>query len=416
MKSLLRALPIMLGLAASAVGAVEATPNLPPDEVVRKVLFESPNVQAASSQIRVEEANRDRLEAGRYEWNVRYGSQQRKTYPTTADNQSYHEWNATLERPFRLPGKAALDAELGAKGIELAQTALGDTRHEAGRALLHAWFVWLKESASAQQWEEQLALLDKQSAAIRRRLQLGDAARLDNVLAEAAQAQAQAQLAQARLRRQSAAEELRLRYPGLPLVPVQNISEPVPIEGGLDYWLAQIVEASHEVQLASRQVQHARLAAERAASERLPDPTIGIGSSRERGGEERIVGVFVSIPLPGQARRADSAAALAQVDVAMRQEEGARRRVQTETAVLYQTAVSARESWQSGRASASRLEQAANMTARAYQLGEGSLNDLLTARRLANEAQLTERQMRLDALEFRYRLLLDAHQLWDFDE
>ncbi|HEU6454912.1 MAG TPA: TolC family protein, partial [Roseateles sp.] len=114
--------------------------------------------------------------------------------------------------------------------------------------------------------------------------------------------------------------------------------------------------------------------------------------------------------------RADSAAALAQVDVAMRQEEGARRRVQTETAVLYQTAVSARESWQSGRASASRLEQAANMTARAYQLGEGSLNDLLTARRLANEAQLTERQMRLDALEFRYRLLLDAHQLWDFDE
>ena len=55
------------------------------------------------------------------------------------------------------------------------------------------------------------------------------------------------------------------------------------------------------------------------------------------------------------------------------------------------------------------------MTARAYQLGEGNLNDLLTARRLANEAQLAARLLQLEALELRYRLLLDAHQLWDFD-
>ena len=55
------------------------------------------------------------------------------------------------------------------------------------------------------------------------------------------------------------------------------------------------------------------------------------------------------------------------------------------------------------------------MTARAYQLGEGSLNDLLTARRLANEAQLAARLSQLDALELRYRLLLDAHRIWDLD-
>ncbi len=56
------------------------------------------------------------------------------------------------------------------------------------------------------------------------------------------------------------------------------------------------------------------------------------------------------------------------------------------------------------------------MTARAYQLGEGSLSDLLTARRLANEAQLASRLTQLDALELRYRLLLDAHRLWDLDK
>ena len=44
----------------------------------------------------------------------------------------------------------------------------------------------------------------------------------------------------------------------------------------------------------------------------------------------------------------------------------------------------------------------------ANEFGEGSLNDLLTARRLANEAQLAARLSQLDALELRYRLLLDA--------
>jgi hypothetical protein len=56
------------------------------------------------------------------------------------------------------------------------------------------------------------------------------------------------------------------------------------------------------------------------------------------------------------------------------------------------------------------------MTARAYQLGEGSLSDLLSNRRLANEAQLAARLVQLDALELRYRLLLDAHRLWDADQ
>ncbi|MDE2600677.1 MAG: TolC family protein [Rhodocyclaceae bacterium] len=414
---LIQAVPFVVAcLTAAPVYAEVPTPNLPPDDIVRKVLLEHPGVQAASTQVRLEEANRDRLEAGPYEWTVRYGQQQRRTYPAAADAQRFHEWNATLERAVRLPGKASLDAEIGAKGIEIAETALGDTRHETSRALLHAWFIWLRESAAVRQWELQLASLEKQGSSVRRRQQLGDAARLESVLAEAALAQAKTQLSQARLRRQSAEEELRRRYPGLPLPHVQDISEPMPTEGGLDLWLGKIITASHEVQLARAQVQRARLAAERAASDRVPDPTIGVSSSRERAGEERLVGVFVSIPLPGQARRATSDAASAQLDWAMRQEESARRKTQAEAAVLYQSVMAARESWQSSRDSADQMEQAASMTARAYQLGEGSLNELLMARRLANEAQLAERQMRLDALEYRYRLLLDAHQIWDFDE
>ena len=64
---------------------------------------------------------------------------------------------------------------------------------------------------------------------------------------------------------------------------------------------------------------------------------------------------------------------------------------------------------------AERQTRSADMLARAYQLGEGSLNDLLAARRLANEAQLAAHQQQLDALYLRYRLLLDTHRLWDMD-
>ncbi|NOT99296.1 MAG: transporter, partial [Sideroxydans sp.] len=50
--------------------------------------------------------------------------------------------------------------------------------------------------------------------------------------------------------------------------------------------------------------------------------------------------------------------------------------------------------------------------ARAYRLGESSLGDTLVARRQALEASLAEILAQLDANESRYRLLLDAHQLW----
>lgn len=410
--------PILLAsLAFSAFDTLagEAAPELPPTEIVARVLRDSPMVQAATGQIRVEEANRTRLEAGQYEWNVRLGSQQRRSNPLGGPDERFTEWNAAIERPLRLPGKASLDGELGAAGVSLAETARGDALHENSRNLLKSWFVWLKESAAASQWAEQLSLLENQSKAIQRRQQLGDAARLEAIQAEAALAQAQAQLAQARVRQQTAGEDLRRRYPGLPLVAPSTISEPRPIEGAESDWINAMLEHSHELELARRDTQRAQIAAGRSSRDRLPDPTVGLHVSRERAGEDKVVGAYISIPLPGGARRAGSDAALAQADVAGRREAAATQKITAESATLYQSANAAFATWQAGRNAAERLTQAANMTARAYQLGEGNLNDLLTARRLANEAQLAQRLLQLDALELRYRMLLDAHRLWELD-
>jgi outer membrane protein TolC len=396
--------------------AAEATPNLPPTEIVTRVLLANPSVQAAAGQVRVEEANRNRLEAGQYEWNVRLGGQQRRSNPATGPDERFNEWNATIERPLRLPGKAGLDSELGAAGVALAETAHGDALHENSRNLLKSWFVWLKESASAAQWSEQLALLDKQTKAVQRRHQLGDAARVEAIQAEAALAQAEAQLAQARMRQQTAGEDLRRRYPGLPLVAPGTIAEPTPIEGDEADWINAILEHSHELDLARGDTKRAQIVAGRSGRDRLPDPTVGLQVSRERAGEDKIFGAYISIPLPGGARRASSDATLAMADVAGRREAAALQKISAESAILYQSSKAAYSTWQASRSAAERLTRAADMTARAYQLGEGSLNDLLAARRQANEGQLAARLSQLDALELRYRLQLDAHKLWVMDD
>ena len=395
--------------------AAEPFPNLPPDEIVAKVLRANPSVAAASGQIRVEEANRERLEAGSYEWNLRFGAHQRKVTPATGSDERYNEWNAELERPLRLPGKAAADAEIGALGVSIAETAQGDALHEASRTLLGYWFAWLKESASAAQWSKQFALLEKQSAAIQRRQQLGDAARLEAVQAEAALAQSEAQLAQARARKQVAVENLRRRFPGLPLSEPDRIAEPQAIGGSESEWLDLVREHSHELALARGEAQKAQLGAGRADRELLPDPTVGVQFANERGGEEKLLGAYIAINLPGSARQATASAALAEAGVASSREAAALQKTTAEAATVYQSATAALTTWQASRSAAERLQRAAEMTARAYQLGEGSLNDLLLARRQANEAQLAAQLAQLDALETRYRLLLDTHQLWDLD-
>lgn len=408
---------LLLAVGIGGTGfAAEPTPNLPPADIVARLLTTNPSVRAAGGQVRVEEANRSRLEAGHYEWSLRIGGQQRKTNPPSGLNERYNEWNAAIERPLRLPGKAALDAELGAAGVALAETAHGDALHETSRNLLKSWFAWLKESATATQWSEQVALLEKHANSVQRRQQLGDAARLETIQSEAALAQAQAQLAQAQVRQQTAGEDLRRRFPGLPLDEQKVIAAPTPITGEAGEWIATILEHNHELGVARAETQRAQILAGRAARDRLPDPTIGVQVSRERAGEEQVLGAYISIPLPGGGRRAAADAALAQADAYGSREAAVTQKVAAEAAATYYSAKAALATWQAGRSAAERLSQAADLTGRAYLLGEGSLNDLLSARRLANEVQLAASLLQIEALELRYRLLLDAHQLWAIDQ
>ena len=392
----------------------EPTPNLPPAALVQQVLRANPGLRAADKQIPVARAKRDGLEAGDYEWTLLLGGQQRRVNPDLGADERFAEWNTDLQRQVRLPGKAALDGELGSLGIEQAERRRADTAHELARDLLKTWFTWLKAGAAVAQWQAEVGLLGKQAKALSRRHELGDAARLETVQGDAAVAQAEAQLAQAQGRRDQAAEDLRRRYPEIPLEEQHTIATPPPLEGDEAEWIAAIVQHNHELGLAQVESRQSQVGVKRAASDRLPDPTFGLHLASERDGEENIIGAYVIVNLPGEARRAKADAALAEAEVANEREAAALQKVTAAAATLYQTARAARLTWQSAQQAASRLAQAADMTARAYQLGEGQLEDLLTARRQANEAQLSARLGQLEALEAGYLLRLDAHRLWEF--
>ena len=81
----------------------------------------------------------------------------------------------------------------------------------------------------------------------------------------------------------------------------------------------------------------------------------------------------------------------------------------------YTQAVNNYQIWQQSQQAARSVRENAELVTRAYNLGESSLTDVLNARRMALESSLAHSIAQLDANEARYRLLLDAHQLWPLD-
>ena len=403
---------VILLLPALAVAAPpDDTPDLPPRAVVASVLAGHPDVLAAKSGVRYEESNRDRLEAGEHEFSVSVGSARRRTEAS----RNLNEWDVAVERPIRLPGKARLDGELGSLGVAQAQSSLGDALHETARGLLRAWFGWLKARAQSDEWNSQASLLRRQGEVAARRVRAGDAPRLEQTLAEAAAAQAEAAALQAGMRTAVAAAELTQHYPGISLPEKPVLATPTPVDQPHAYWHERILQHNHELAAVRAEVKRRQALIARSQADEMPDPTVGVRHASEAGGNERVTGVYVSIPLPGRARTATTEGARAQMDMAVQKEAALLRKLNAEVAAAHAGATAAYEGWRKAQFAAQAMERNAELIARAYALGEAGLNDTLNARRFAVEGRLAAATAQLDAAEARYRLMLDAHLLWSLD-
>ena len=398
-------------LPAMAAETLANYPDLPPPEAVANALKNSPDVLAAQAGIQVGEATSRRLQAGEHEFSMRVTGQRRTVNPS----ERFREWDVGVERPIRLPGKAAIDDKLGQTEVTRSHTMYGDALHEAGRSLLKGWFAWNRERAQTKQWAEQVELLKQQSGIVARRVRAGDVPRLENDLAEAAVAQAESTLHQARLREQVAANDLGQRFPAIPLPKTPLDAVPVPLQQGLEYWKEEVLKHNHELGVARSESMLGRLQAERSAADRIPDPTVGVRVAGERDGTERLVGLHFSMPFPGGARSARSDESRALAEMAAQREAAVLRKVTAEAVNTFAAAQAAYGGWQSAQSAADKMRSNAELMARAYSLGEMGLPEVLTARRQALEANLAAALARLGAAEARYRLMLDAHQLWPLD-
>lgn len=155
-----------------------------------------------------------------------------------------------------------------------------------------------------------------------------------------------------------------------------------------------------------------QLLAQRSRADRVPDPTVGVRIASESGGNEKPSGVYVSVPLSFGQRSATAEGVAQQAAIAADQEAFVKRRLEGDIYAAHTQAVSSFATWQQAHEAAQAIRSNADLVAKAYVLGESSLSDSLIARRFALESSLTENLAQLDANEARYRLLLDAHQLW----
>jgi hypothetical protein len=148
----------------------------------------------------------------------------------------------------------------------------------------------------------------------------------------------------------------------------------------------------------------------------VPDPALGARYGVDRSQDDRITGLYFAVPLPGEARRAFSAAELARADAAGSAEAAVIQRVTAEVVTMLGRARGAYAGWERASAAAAGMQRNAELMARSWQLREASLSDVVLARRLAVEASLQAILAQMEADETRYRLLIEAHVLWSDPE
>ncbi len=400
-------------LATLCAHAEDAYPAwLPPPQEVKRSLENLPQLRASRSGLLVEQANAGRLRAGSQEWIARAGVQQRRERL----GPDYVENEVALERTLRFPDKANKDIALGDNSIDVADAALADNWHEAARALMALWFDWLREERQARRLQDYAQVLERELQIVQKRVKAGDAPRMESMLAETELAKAQSSHAQALRRAQLRAAEITNKFPGIAIAAPASLPAPLPLDGSTEFWQKKILTDNHELELAELTARHEKLQAERIALDKRPDPTLGVRMAQERGGSERIIGLTLSMPLPGDYRRKQADAALARAQMAAEHALQTRVNVESNAMQVAMQAASAPTLWKQLAEVATQTEANAALVSRAYALGEAPLSDTLLARRHAIEAQSLAEQTQLDALQAWSRLLLDTHAIWSLHE
>ena len=384
-------------------------PDLPPTASARQWIEQDPSVVEARSGLREVGHTAAMLNAGPHEWTARL-SLQRRGYQTGGPDS--REWNAQLERAIRVNGKAGLDREIGEAELVIAEARVGEAIHEAAKSLLDLWIDGLAAVQSQALLQQQHSFAQANLQSVERRRKAGDASALDVGVATSDAADVERQASQADTTLAKARAKLRVRFPEAKL-PTRTLGDPAPPAGGEAQWLARVLDAADPLRIAQGQLRKAELKASRAAADRIADPTVSLYTASEFFRQERIVGVSLSIPLGGTYRSERAQQALQEAETARAAVDRQRRELETAVAETHADAIGNLLRWQSAEKGRTASGENARLTQRAYSLGEADLQSVLLARRQSLEASRAALDARVEALRANYRLLVDAHLIWD---
>ncbi len=390
-----------------------AQPGLPPEPQVREALDQHPTVLAAMARVAAARADGEALRAGPHEFQLTTSAIQR----SVDRDGRYAEFDASLSRPIRLPGKARLDRQAGASGVAAEENRMEDARHQAALLLADYWWDWLGAAAEQQIDAQAVQNLERSLASIRRRAELRDAAPMEVDQAEAALGAARLQVQQSAGRAELARGRIAAQFPGLAL-PAAPDDLPLPEmpQASLAELRALVIARSHEIGAARAEAERMQALADRARRDRIADPSVGVRAFSERSGQETGIGLIATIPIGGRHRSAlaDRAGSEAAAAEAMATAVAFDVQEMADTDVVQADA--AWSAWQRSRDGARAQVAAVLKMRKGYDLGAIDLADLLLAERQTQDMFRAEVQARTEALRAITRILIDSHSIWISDE
>lgn len=397
--------------------------DLPPEASLRPWLLQHPRVRAADAALAAQLAEAEQWRAGPHEFTWRAQAQQRRATEVAAnganESRRFVEGQISLERTVRLGDKARQDVALGDVAVEMARMRRADAIHEASRLWLRQWFDWLRDRSVVQLWQAQAVDQAELLRQAERRVKAGDAPKLEIAVQLTTQAQLQASLMAAQAQERQSRATLEAHQPGITALAPQDIAPPLqqeqPQQSGetLQQWL---YERSHELMLARLQTRLAQTQMERITLDQRSDPTVGVYVGTERGGNERVMGLSVSMPFAGPARQAATRVAQARYQQAEQEALGVERKLRAEAAMQWVAEQSTWETWRSQAQAKAQAEQSLKGIVRGWQLGEFAQADVLMARKQHLDVALAEITARTEARHALWRLRLDLHEILEFDD
>lgn len=387
---------------------------LPTLEAVKQTLAEHPNVRAAISDRDYANFAGQGLKLGQHPWTVRAGMQLRKTNAQADQVKSNsYEPSFGIEKQVRLPNKYHLDQDLAQRGVNIAELKYEDAKHEVAKTLLGNWFTYMRSALQLTRLQEQLGQTQQYMNMTQQRIRAGDAPRLELMLLNNEYNQIEEKYIQAKAAYYQAQQLLARDYRGN--IPEQWSSDVIQV-GAIQYtqaeWIQKILAANHELELVRTQAEQQYALLKREQLNKIPDPTIGLGYSREQSGIENLMGVTISVPLSGRHTRAASGMAAAEARKSDYEVGRVENRLRQEAQYLSTQMESAQVRYDKAQQNLAHLQQQNNLMQKAYKFGELSLNELLLHTQQLIEARSRVDQAKVDYAESYGLLLLNSHQLW----